>query len=372
MCKACILAVRIALSSFGSRPSFRAGQVLLDVGDVVMKLDTTLAMGSLGQLSGLIQRAEEMGFSGAFTAEAVQTPFLAHAVAALKTEQIELGTAIAVAFPRSPMVHAMTAWDLHKASKGRFILGLGTQVKKHNERRYSVPFHPPGPRMRDMLLAIRHIWDAFDGKHPLEYRGEYYTHDYIQPFFNPGPTGYGQPKLFIAAVGPYMCRLAGEVCDGIHIHPFHTTRYINEVVKPNVEAGLAKSGRDPASFEYATSTFILGGTPEQRQGLLNVARSQIAFYGSTPTYKQIFDMHGWNDLQPQLQQMMREGRVAEAPSLIGDDVLEEFTVQGSFDEIAERVLNKYESLVDRVGFYIPVVGGAHEKEWSRVIKEIIG
>ncbi len=337
-----------------------------------MKLDTTLAMGPLDKVGAVAKRAEEMGFSGIFTAEAMQTPFLSHAVAALATERIDLGTAIAVAFPRSPMVHAMTAWDLQKASKGRFVLGLGTQVKKHNERRYSVPFNPPGPRMRDMLLAIRHIWDAFDGKHPLEYRGEYYTHDYIQPFFNPGPTGYGQPRLFIAAVGPYMCRLAGEVCDGIHIHPFHTTRYINEIVKPCVEEGLAKAGRDPASFEYATTAFVLGGSEEQQEGLLNIVRGQLAFYGSTPTYKKVFDMHGWEDLQPRLQQTMREGRIAEAPKLIGEDVVAEFTVRGSFDEVADRMREKYEGLVDRVGFYIPVIGGAHEKQWEQVVRSVAG
>jgi probable F420-dependent oxidoreductase len=255
------------------------------------------------------------------------------------------------------MVHAMTAWDLHKASKGRFILGLGAQVRRHNERRFSVPFDPPGPRMRDMLLAIRHIWDAFDGKHPLEYRGEYYTHDYIQDFFNPGPTGYGQPKLFIAAVGPYMCRLAGEVCDGIHIHPFHTSRYIEEVVKPCVNEGLARADRDPAGFEYATTAFVMGGSEEQQQGLAGLFRNQIAFYGSTPTYRRVFETHGWDDLQPRLQQMVRAGRLAEAPNLVSD-------------EVADRMREKYEGVVDRVGFYIPVVGGAHEKQWEEVVQSL--
>ncbi|MBW2314393.1 MAG: TIGR03617 family F420-dependent LLM class oxidoreductase [Deltaproteobacteria bacterium] len=335
-----------------------------------MKLDTTLAMGGLDRVGGLAKRAEEMGFAGVFTAEAMQTPFLSHAVAALTTEQIELGTAIAVAFPRSPMIHAMTAWDLQKASKGRFVLGLGAQIRKHNERRFSVPFDPVGPRMRDMLMAIRHIWDAFDGKHPLDYRGEYYTHDYIQPFFNPGPTGFGQPKLFIAAVGPYMCRLAGELCDGIHIHPFHTTRYIEEVVKPCVNEGLARSGRDPASFEYATTAFILGGTDEEREGLSSVVRSQIAFYGSTPAYKRVFEAHGWNDLQPRLNDLVRAGKLAEAPQLVSEEILDEFSVRGSFDAIADQVREKYEGLVDRVGLYIPVVGGAYEKKWERVVQSL--
>jgi probable F420-dependent oxidoreductase len=335
-----------------------------------MKLDTMLAMGPLDRVGRVAKRAEEMGFSGIFTAEAVQTPFLSHAVAALATERIELGTAIAVAFPRSPMIQAMTAWDLHKASKGRFILGLGAQVRKHNERRFSVPFDPPGPRMRDMLLAIRHIWDAFDGKHPLDYRGKYYTHDYIQPFFNPGPTGYGQPKLFVAAVGPYMCRLAGEVCDGIHIHPFHTIRYIEEVVKPRVAEGLAVAGRDPATFEYATTAFVLGGSEEEQAGLANIVRNQIALYGSTPAYRPVFDMHGWDDLQPRLQDLVKTGRLAEAPNLVTEEVLAEFSVRGSFEEVAERMRAKYEGVVDRVGFYIPVIGGANENEWEEVVKSL--
>jgi len=335
-----------------------------------MKLDTMLAMGPLDRVGRVAKRAEEMGFSGIFTAEAVQTPFLSHAVAALATERIELGTAIAVAFPRSPMIQAMTAWDLHKASKGRFILGLGAQVRKHNERRFSVPFDPPGPRMRDMLLAIRHIWDAFDGKHPLDYRGKYYTHDYIQPLFDPGPTGYGQPKLFIAAVGPYMCRLAGEVCDGIHIHPFHTIRYIEEVVKPCVTEGLAKAGRDPATFEYATTAFVLGGSEEEQAGLANIVRNQIALYGSTPAYRPVFDMHGWDDLQPRLQDLVKTGRLAEAPNLVTEEVLAEFSVRGSFEEVAERMRAKYEGVVDRVGFYIPVIGGVNENEWEEVVKSL--
>jgi probable F420-dependent oxidoreductase len=335
-----------------------------------MKLDTTLAMSPLDRVADVAKHAEEMGFAGIFTAEAMQTPFLSHAIAAVNTEKIELGTAIAVAFPRSPMVHAMTAWDLQKASCGRFVLGLGTQIRRHNERRYSVPFDPPGPRLRDMLLAIRHIWDAFDGKHPLDYRGEYYTHDYIQPFFNPGPTGFGQPKLFIAAVGPYMCRLAGEVCDGIHIHPFHTIRYIEEVVKPNVRKGLAKAGRKESDFEYATTSFILGGSEEQQNGLASIARGQVAFYGSTPSYKKVFELHGWDDLQPELQGMIKTGRLAETPGLITDEVMSEFWVRGDFDEIADQVRKKYEGVVDRIGLYLPVVGGENEGEWVEVIRSL--
>jgi probable F420-dependent oxidoreductase len=337
-----------------------------------MKMDTTLAMGPMKSVGKLAARAEQMGFDGVFTAEAIQTPFLPLALAAVETERVELGTAIAVAFPRSPMVHAMTAWDLHKASKGRFNLGLGTQIKKHNERRYSVPFSPPGPRLRDMLLAIRHIWDCFDGKHRLDYQGEFYTHDYMQPFFNPGPTGYGQPKLFIAAVGPYMCRLAGEVCDGMHIHPFHTRRYLEEVIAPRVAEGIEKAGRDPKAFEFATSTFVMAGTPEEQAGIASIARAQIAFYGSTPAYRAVFELHGWSDLQPQLADLVRQGKQAEMPALISDEVLDAFSISGDYDDIADKIRAKYDDIVQRVGFYIPVVGSAKEDVWAEIVKDLSG
>lgn len=335
----------------------------------MLKLDTVLAIGGLEDASRVARAAEDMGFAGIFTAEATQTPYLPLAVAATGTERIELGTAIAVAFPRSPMVHAMTAWDIHKASKGRFILGLGTQIRKHNERRFSVEYDRPGPRLKDMILAIRHIWDAFDGKHKLDYHGEFYTHDYIQPFFNPGPTGYGQPKIFVAAVGPWMCRMAGEVCDGIHIHPFHTIRYIDEVVKPNVREGLARAGRSEDDFEYATTAFTLVGDAAQQSAMAGLARNQIAFYGSTPAYRGVFELHGLDHLQPQLQTLMREGKMGEMMEVVTDDVLDLFAVRGEFDAIADALRDKYDGVVDRLGFYLPVIGSGQEDRWEAVVKE---
>jgi probable F420-dependent oxidoreductase len=318
-----------------------------------MKIDTTLAVGRLEDVGKVARRAEEMGFSGIFTAEAMQTPYLPLALAATETQEIQLGTAIAVAFPRSPMVHAMTAWDLHKLSHGRCVLGLGTQIRKHNERRFSVPFDPPGPRLRDMLLAIRHIWDCFDGVHPLGYQGEYYTCDYMQPFFNPGPSGFGQPKLFIAAVGPYMCRLAGEVCDGMHIHPFHTRRYIEEIVRPNVEKGLSKAGRSPDDFEYATAAFILAGSEKEQEFAAGIARAQIAFYGSTPTYRRVFELAGRPELQQQLNNLVRQGKMAEMAGLIDDELLEQIAITGERHEIAAKIKARCAGLVDRVSLVAP-------------------
>lgn len=336
----------------------------------MLKLDTMLAIGGLAEAASYASRAEEMGFAGIFTAEASQTPYLPLAVASTGTDRIELGTAIAVAFPRSPMVHAMTAWDLQKASRGRFILGLGTQIKKHNERRYSVSYEHPGPRLRDMILAIRHIWGAFDGDHPLDYHGDFYTHDYITPFFNPGPSPYGRPKIFIAAVGPWMCRMAGEVCDGIHIHPFHTTRYIDEVVKPSVRAGLEMAGRSEDDFEYATTSFTLVGDEQAQAALATMARSQIAFYGSTPAYAKVFELEGLDGLQPELQMLMRQGRMAEMAELITDDVLDLFAVRASFEDLADALRLKYEGVVARTGFYMPIIGSGQEDRWTQIIKEL--
>jgi len=334
-----------------------------------MKLDTVL-VGDLASAGNVARRAEEMGFAGLWTAEALSTPYLPHAIAAVETERIELGTGIAVAFPRSPIVHAMTAWDLHRASKGRFILGLGTQIRKHNERRFSVEYEHPGPRLRDMILAIRHIWECFDGEHKLDYHGDFYTHDYIQPFFNPGPTGFGRPKIMIAAVGPWMCSMAGEVCDGIQIHPFHTMKFLQENLLPAVDEGLAKSGRTRDDFEFAATTFVLAGSEQQQEAMAGLARTQIAFYGSTPAYAKVFEAHGWDDLQPKLQELMRGGRMDLMTKLITDEVLAEFAIRATFDEVPDAIRAKYDGVVDRLGFYTPVVGSGQEEEWAAVAKAL--
>jgi probable F420-dependent oxidoreductase len=334
-----------------------------------VKLDTVLG-GDLGTAGKVAKAAEALGFAGIWTAEAQQTPYLPLGVAAIETERIELGTSIAVAFSRSPYVHAMTAWDLQKASKGRFILGLGTQIKKHNERRFSVAFDRPVARLRDMVLAIRHIWGAFDGDHPLDYHGEFYTHDYVTPFFSGGPCRYGKPRIMIAAVGPLACRTAGEVCDGILVHPFHSIRYIEEVVRPNVESGRAsRDERTAGDFEYATTAFVITGDEAQQEAMAGLARSQLAFYGSTPAYRKVFEVHGWGAVQPELQSLMRQGRIAEMAGLITDDMLDVYAVRAPFDKLGAALKAKYDGVCDRVGFYMPIVGGGQEDEWAQVIAD---
>src|SRR5204863_4360583 len=219
-------------------------------------------------------------YDGVWTAETQHDPFLPLATAAVSTSRVTLRTGIATAFTRSPMVTAMAAWDLQRASRGRFVLGLGTQVRAHNVRRFSVPWEAPAPRLRELVEALRHIWGAFQGEHPLRFRGRFYRHDLLTPFFDPGPIGSGPPPVYLAAVTPFMYGIAGEVADGVHVHPFHTARYLREIALPAL-------GR---SLPLAASVFCVVGGDDL------AVRQQIAFYGSTRTYRPVFEAHGWGGL----------------------------------------------------------------------------
>src|SRR6185436_18724380 len=231
------------------------------------------------------RKVEAMGFDCLWSAETQHDPFLPLAVAATVTSRIKLGTNIATVFSRSPMITATAAWDLAKASGGRFTLGLGTQVKAHNERRFSVKYEHPGPKMAEAVRAIRAIWDCWQHGTKLDFKGQFYTFDVMTPFFNPGPIEHPDVPIFVAAVNPLMCRVAGELCDGMHVHPFNSPKYLREVVQPAVNEGMARSGRRRESFTYATSTcVIVGDTEAERSAQADMVRQQIAFYGSTRTY----------------------------------------------------------------------------------------
>src|SRR3990167_8996368 len=229
-------------------------------------------------------RVGALGYDCLWSSETQHDPFLPLAVAATVTSRIKLGTAIAVAFPRSPMITAHIAWDLQKASNGRLLLGLGSQVKGHNERRFSVKFESPGPKMREVVLALRAIWDCWQNGTKLNFKGQFYRFDLMTPFFNPGPIADPRVPVYIAGVNQYMCRIAGEVCDGLHVHPFNSPKYLREYVHPAVNEGLRASGRKREDFTYITSTFAVVGDTEQelRQARQSV-RQQIAFYASTRT-----------------------------------------------------------------------------------------
>jgi probable F420-dependent oxidoreductase len=293
----------------------------------------------LGEPESAAARAAELeglGYEGVWTTETRHDPFLPLALAAGATTRVTLGTAIATAFTRSPMVTALTAWDLQRLSGGRFVLGLGTQVKAHNERRFSVPFESPGPKLRELVEALRHIWGAFQGDHPLRFRGRFYRHDLLTPFFDPGPLDTGPPPVYLAAVTPYMYAIAGEVADGVHVHPFHTARYLREVALPALGRSLPLAG---AAF------CVVGGDDVG-------VRQQIAFYGSTRTYGPVFEAHGWGELSATLHRLMARGDVEGMTRAVTDEVLAEFAVFGAtWAEVVAALRVRYDGLLERVAVY---------------------
>jgi probable F420-dependent oxidoreductase len=338
-----------------------------------VKLDVGMLTHDLTTIPAYARKVEALGFDGLWSSETQHDPFLPLAVAATVTSRIKLGTAIAVAFPRSPMVTAHIAWDLQKASGGRFILGLGSQVKAHNERRFSVKFESPGPKIREIVLALRAIWDCWQNGTKLDFKGPFYRFDLMTPFFNPGPIAQPKIPVYIAGVNATMCRIAGEVCDGLHVHPFNSPKYLREYVHPAVEEGLRKSGRSRRDFTYATSTFVvLGDTEEERARARQGVRQQIAFYGSTRTYEPVLAAHGWQDLVPHLHRKSVEGDWAGMASLVTDEMVDTYAVTGSYDTIAARVKERYTGLLDRTAFYQPHQPGLDDPRLPRVIKEFNG
>ena len=300
------------------------------------------------------RKVEALGYDCLWSAETQHDPFLPLAVAATVTSKIKLGTSIAVAFPRSPMILAQISWDLAKASGGRFILGLGSQVKGHNERRFSVKFESPAPKMREVVLAMRAIWDCWQNGTTLAFKGQFFRFDLMTPFFNPGPIEHPRISVYIAGVNPTMCRVAGEVCDGLHVHPFNSPKYLRELVRPAVEEGMAKAGRARADFTYATSSFVIVGDTEQEIARHTQAvKQQIAFYASTRTYEPVLAAHGWQDLVPHLHRKSVEGDWKGMADLITDEMLETYAVVGSYATIAARLKERYAGLLDRTAFYQP-------------------
>ena len=318
-----------------------------------MKLDMTIAIDDLRDVPALAREAEDLGVDGLWTAETRHDPFLPLALAAEHTRRVSLGTAIAVAFPRSPTVVAHTAWDLQAASGGRMILGLGTQVKGHIERRFGVKWTAPGPWLREYILALRALWDAWQARGPVNVRGEHYTITLTTPFFAPGPIEHPRIPIYIAAVNAYNLRLAGELCEGVHLHPFHSVKYLREFALPNIETGLAKSGRTRNALELACSVFMITGrTAQEVARAREHARSQIGFYASTRTYEPVLAAHGWQDLTPRLHRKSVEGDWAGMAALITDDMLEVFAVEAPLDGLRAALVERYRGLLDRIAPYV--------------------
>ena len=314
------------------------------------------------------RRAEDLGFGTIWSAETRHDPFLPLAVAATATRRMGLGTAIAIAFARSPMILAHTAWDLQKASGGRFVLGLGSQVKAHNEHRFSVPWGPPAPRLREAVSALRAIWTCWQEGTSLDFRGRSYRFDLMTPFFNPGPIEHPRIPVYLAGVNAQMCRVAGEVADGLHVHSFHSARYLRECVHPAVQEGLNRAGRSRADFTFRASTMVvLGDTREERRRRARAVKQQIAFYASTRTYQPVLAAHGLEDLTPRLHARSLAGDWEGMTDLIGDDTLDLFAVSGPFEEIGDRIRERYRGLYDRTQLYPSFQPPLDDPRWRAVL-----
>ncbi len=296
---------------------------------------------------------EANGFSGLWFTEGGRTAYLGCGAVALATSTISIGTAVAVAFPRSPMITAKTAWELADATGGNFVLGLGTQVKAHVERRYSSAYAQPGPRLREYVLALRAIFDSFQNGTPLDFSGEFYNFTIGNlGVWTGGPIATPDVPIYLAAVRPWMLRMTGEVADGLHVHPFHSRRYLDEVIRPNVAAGAEAAGREPDDVKLVCPVLtIVGDTEEEREHWRKRARFQIAFYGSTRTYAGVFETHGWHGVAEHLHALQRAGDVAGMAEAVTDDMLDVFAVTASWDELAGKVLERYAGAADRVVMY---------------------
>ena len=297
------------------------------------------------------RHAAEVGYDGFFTAETQYDPFLPLALASQAAPELEMGTAITVAFPRSPMVMAMTAWDLARMSHGRFMLGLGTQIRPHIIRRFSTVWDSPGPRLREYILSLRAIWDTWQNATPLSFDGEYYQFSLMTPFFNPGPISHPEVPVYIAGVGPYLSRLAGELCQGFHVHPFHTVRYLDEVVLPGITTGAEASGRALDDVARATSVFVMTGSSDSEiEQAMEPVRQQISFYASTPSYQPVLATNDWDFGDP-LTAMSKRGQWAEMAGLVPDEAVLTVGVAAPIDRLGEAIRDRYGDRIQRVGFY---------------------
>ncbi len=330
-----------------------------------MKIDGGIGFDPNG-IAAQAVKAEQSGYDGVWSAETNHDPFLPIAVAAAATERLEFGTGIAVAFARNPMTLAVLANDLQLLTKGRFMLGMGSQIKPHITKRFSMPWSHPAPRMRELVLAIRAIWRTWETGEPLAFRGEFYTHTLMTPFFDPGPNPHGNPKILLAGVGEHMTEVAGEVADGFLVHGFTTERYLREVSLPALERGAAKAGKRRADLTVSYPGFVVTGPDEESMvRAAKGAREQIAFYASTPAYRPVLELHGWGDLQPELNTLSKRGAWVEMGELIDDDILNAFAVVRPLGEVAAEVKRRVGDIVDRFSFYAPYK--VDPEMWSGVV-----
>lgn len=349
----------------------------IETGLLNLEVDQYAGMGqaatTIAAIAGNARAIEALGYDGATMPEAGYDPFLPLMVAAEHTQRIRLATNVAIAFPRSPMVVAQLAWDLQKFSGGRFQLGLGTQVKGHNERRYSTPWTaPPGPRLREYLQCLRAIFASF--QHPAKptyFEGQHYQFTLMPPFFNPGPSPYPHVPLHIAAVNPYMCRLAGELCDGLRLHPIATFTYAKEVVLPLVEKGAAKAGRTLSEIDVIGAPFLaIGRDDAEIAAAKDGLRQRIAFYASTRTYHSVLNFHGWTDAGLELHRLSIQNKWQEMATVITDDMLQEFAIVGTYDDLVPQVRARCAGVFSTVTLELPAPLRADERRLRETIHAI--
>jgi probable F420-dependent oxidoreductase len=313
-----------------------------------MKIDAGLLSPDLAGSGAAAARLEAHGFGAAWSFESAHDPFIPLVLAAQATQRIQLGTAVAIAFARNPMTVAQIAHDVQTISRGRFILGLGTQIQPHIEKRFSMPWSEPAKRLREFVLAVRAIWRAWETGERLSFRGDFYTHTLMTPFFNPGPNKHGAPPIYLAGVGPRMVEVVGEVADGFLVHPLHTPAFLEAVTLPALDRGLATSGRARKDIAISCQTIVaLGGTPAQIETARQKARGQISFYGSTPAYRGVLEHHGYGALHPQLNRLSKTGGWLEMMKLIDDALFDLIAVSGTPAEVGAKLRARNASFAAR-------------------------
>jgi probable F420-dependent oxidoreductase len=335
----------------------------------MLKIDSSLMFDPV-KISEMAGKMEEAGFDGAYTFEGQNDPFISLAAAALNTRRMDLMTSVAVAFARNPMSLAYQANDLQMLSQGRFILGLGTQVKAHIERRFNMPWSKPAARMREMVQAVREIWRCWETGDKLKFEGEFYQHTLMSPTFSPAANPHGMPKIYVAGVGPLMTQVAAEVGDGLFVHPFHTPTSLSDVTMPALAKGLQIAGKSADDFDISAQVVTATGlNEEQMQAAVFSARSQIAFYASTPAYLPVLQAHGWEAMQPEANQLSKQGKWMEMAELVDDDILNTFALVGEPLEVARKLVARFDGKVQRVS---PVIYSADTELLQTLVETIRG
>jgi len=333
-----------------------------------MKLDVALWIDDLRQVPAAAQAAEKLGFGCLWTTDTNHNPLFPLVLAAEHTKGIQLGTSILVAFARSPMDVAYQAWDLARYSKGRFLLGLGTQVSAHITRRFGMEWRPPAAdHLREYVQALRAIWHSWQTGERLNFRGEFYKLTLMSPFFDPGPQDFSVIPIYTAGVNLRMCRLAGQVADGFHVHPFHTRRYLQEVVRPAIAEGATHAGRTVSDVDLSCAIFVAAGDSQAEMDVgVEFVRQQVAFYASTPSYAAVMDLHGWGEVREQLSGLAARKRWGEMGALVSDEMVAEFAIICAWSELPLKIHEKYAGLLDRVTLYSPFNPTQDQARWAAI------